>query len=357
LADTKYSALTITTAAGGDIFAVAKLGTSFALTISSAIASQSTSQTQDQGILFTNVNVVSSDTSLQYHYSTQVQHLAGSSSQIWMNSVVAQPATTAASTMSFYARTITGAQVRPVFMGSKGLERPLQVSLYDDTIALWAPTTSAPGRVVGADSFTLGSFSSASGTVGNAYTTKKRSVYKTASNAANSTAGMGFDRNEYFQSSTSGYGGYFFFCRFGLDTFATSVRYFVGLTAAASSAICTSNIGLINSAGFSFNDNVTTWKFYHASTGAGTTETISGQTGFADGSGYDVYIYAPANTTVIYYRLDELNTGSTIVNSSVANHLPNSTTFMKPVAMCGALNTSTNAGSIGVIKMYCESDI
>jgi hypothetical protein len=30
---------------------------------------------------------------------------------------------------------------------------------------------------------------------------------------------------------------------------------------------------------------------------------------------------------------------------------------MKPVAVVGALNTSANAGAIGVIKMYCETDI
>ena len=51
LSDTKYSALTFTTAAGGDIFAVAKLGTSFALTVSSAINNWVTSGTADQGIL------------------------------------------------------------------------------------------------------------------------------------------------------------------------------------------------------------------------------------------------------------------------------------------------------------------
>lgn len=353
MADTKYSGLALVAPTGGEIFGVDQSGTSQAVTISSAVGSN----TSSEGVLFNNQGQVSTDiTSLKYHFSTQILHLAGTSSAILLTANPGIQTSTAASTMALYARQIAG-QMRVTTVGPLGDERPLQRSVFDDSMALWMPTTSAPGRAIGADSFNLGSFSSASGTVGSAYTVKKRSVYKTASNAANSTAGMGFDRNEFFQGSTSGYGGYFFFCRFGLDTFATSVRYFVGLTAAGSSAICTSNIGLINSVAFSFNDNVTTWGFYHSSTGAGTTETISGQTGLASGNGYDVYIYAPANTTVIYYRLDELNTGSTIVNSSVANHLPNSTAFMKPVAMCGALNTSTNAGAIGVIKMYVETTI
>jgi hypothetical protein len=354
VADQKYSALALVVPTPGDIFAVDQAGTSQAVTVSSMVGTN----TSSQGILFNNQGQVSTDvSSLQYHFSTQVQHLAGSSSQIWFQSVVAQPASTAASTVAFYGRSIMGGMNRPAFMSWPGLERPLQVSLYDDSIAAWYPTTSAPGRVLGGDSFNIGSFSSASGTVGSAYTTKKRAVYKTASNTANGVAGMGLDRNEFFQGSTSGYGGWFFFCRFGVDTFATSTRYLVGVTAAGSSAVVTSNTALLNTAGFSFIDTVTTWGFYHASTGSGTTEAISGQTGLASGNGYDAYIYAPANTTVIYYRLDELNTGSTIINSSCANHLPNSTAFMKPVAVVGALNTSANAGAIGVIKMYCETDI
>lgn len=319
MADAKYSALSQIPGAAGDQFGVNHLGTSSALTASSVVK-------------------------------------AGASSGIILASVP-QYASTAASTLALYAQAITGAQIRPVFVSDHGLERPLQVSLYDDTIAAWYPTTSAPGRVLGGDSFNIGAFTATSGSVGSAYLTKKRALYKTASNTANGAAGVGLDRNEYFQGSTSGYGGYFFFCRFGFETFATSTRYLVGLTSAGSSAVCTSNTGTINTVGFRFIDSVTTWGFYHASTGTGTTETISGQTGFASGNAYDAYIFAPANTTVIYYRLDELNTGSTIINSSVANHLPNSTAFMKPVAMVGALNTSANAGAIGVVKIYMESDI
>lgn len=331
--DTKYSGLAQVVPKPGDQFGVNQTGTSQAVTVSSVAKV------------------------MGYDFPTSSVSYLGSSSQINLQTVTVQAASTAASTVAFYGRSILGGMNRPVMMSYQGLERPLQVSLYDDSIAAWYPTTSAPGRVLGGDSFNIGTFSSASGTVGSAYTTKKRAVYKTASNTANGVAGVGLDRNEFFQGSTSGYGGFFFFCRFGFDTFATSTRYLVGLSASGSSAIVTSNTALINTVGFSFIDSVTTWGFYHASTGSGTTETITNQTTFASGNAYDAYIYAPPNTTVIYYRLDDLNANSTMINSSVANHLPNSTAFMKPVAMVGALNTSANAGSIGVIKMYCETDI
>lgn len=331
--DTKYSGLAQVAPKPGDIFAVDQTGTSQAVTVSSVAKA------------------------IGYDFPTSSVSYLGASSQINLQTVVTQPTSTAASTVILYGRSLLGGLNKPSFQSYAGIERPWQSALYNDSMFLWYPTTSAPGRVIGGDSFNIGSFSSAAATVGNTYTTKKRGVYKTASNTANGAAGMGSVSLEYFQGSTSGYGGYLFFCRFGLDTFATSTRYFVGLTATNASTVASSNTAPINSVGFRFIDTVTTWGFYHASTGTGTTETFTGQTGLASGNGYDIYIYAPANSSVIYYRLDELNTGSTIVNSSVANHLPNSTAFMNPIATVGALNTSTNAGAIGVIKMYCESNI
>ena len=312
-----------------------------------------------QGIIFANAGTLSTDTiGLQYHFSTQVMHLAGSSSQIWLTDNPAIPASTAASTLALYGKQVAGS-MRLMSVGTLGDERPYQRSVWDDTIYLWMPTSSSPGITVGGGHTDEGTFSSALPTVGNAYTTRRRGVYVTSSGTANLRAGITSADNTFFQNSTSGYGGYFFFCRFGFDTYATSVRYFVGLTASASTAIGSSNpTTQINSVGFVINDNQSSWTFYHASTGLlGTSESFTGQTGAASGNGYDVYIYAPANSTRVYYRMDELNTGSTIVNSSVGNHLPNTTSFAKAVAMCGNLNTSSGAGRIGIIKMYVETTI
>lgn len=365
MADTKYSALTQIAPTAGDTLGIAQTGTSFGATVSSLVFAGSTqinalttSNTANEGVLFNNAGVVSSDALFEYHYSTQTLALGGTSSAIFLTANPAIQVTTAASTMAIYGKQIVGS-MRVTSVGPLGDERPYQRSLYDDTMALWSPTTSAPGRVIAGDSVTFGTYSSAAATVGSAYTTRKRGVYFSSTGAAGQTAGVQLEAAQYFQGSTSGYGGWFFFCRFGLDTWATSTRYLVGMTAAASSAVCTSNpSSLANTCGFMFNDNVTTWGFFHSSNSAvGTTETFSGQTGLATGNGYDIYIHAPANTTRIYYRMDELNTGSTVVNSSVANFLPNSTTFLRPVAMAGTLNASSGVARIGIIKLYVETTI
>lgn len=362
MADTKYSALTFTTAAGGDTFAVAKLGTSFALTISSAINNWVTTNTADPQILFNNAGVVSSDSKLLYQYSTQIMALAGSSSQIQLTGVSKTPASTATSTLSFYAKSLAG-RMMPKIIGPAGIEYAVQPSLFQQAITYWAPTTSATGQWERTDGYNVGTYSTALPSPNTLYNSMKRAVYKTSSVTANLQAGQAGNELLFTRASTAGMGGFFFFARVGVELWASSTRYLVGLTSRPTLDICTSNIATyLNTVGFYIDSGMTSWAFYHASTGTGTTETITGLSILSSGAttnglGYDMYIYCPSNTNTIYFRLDEINPASTIIVSSVTNHLPNSTSYMRPVAMCGNLNTSNNAAQIGVVTIYCETDI
>jgi hypothetical protein len=369
MADTKYSALTLTVPTGSDVFAVAQTGTSFAVTVSSVVAAgstqinaQTTSNTVDEGILFNKAGVVSSDTLFEYHYSTQVLDLSGSSSQINLATHILPGASTAASTMAFYVRNL-GGRLFPKVVGPAGMDYALQPSLFQQAITYWSPTTSATGKWQRTDGYNVGTYSTALPSPNTLYNSIKRAVYKTSSVTANLQAGQAGTELLFTRSSTAGMGGFFFFARVGVELWASSTRYLVGLTTRPTADICTSNIATyLNTIGFYIDSGMTSWAFYHASTGTGTTETITGLSPLSSGAttnglGYDMYIYCPANTNVIYYRLDEINAATTRINSSVTNHLPNSTSFMRPVAMCGNLNTSNNAAQIGVVTMYIESDI
>lgn len=361
MADTKYSALTLTVPTPSDKFAVAQTGTSFAVTVSSVVNAGVTTNSADQGILFNNAGTVSSDASLQYHYSTQVAHLAGSSSQIWMSGVSVTPASSATSTLSFYSKSIAG-RMMPKVIGPYGIEYALQPSMFQQNITYWKSGTSAAGRWENTDGYNAGTYSTALPSPNTIYNSIKRSVYKTSSGTANLQAGQSGVELLFTRSSTAGIGGFFFFARVGVELWASSTRYLVGLTTRPNLDICTSNISTyLNTLGFYLDSGSTSWKFYHSSTGTGTSETIAGLSPLSSGAttnglGYDMYIYCPSNTNTVYYRLDEINNASTIIASSVTNHLPNSTAFMRPTAMCGNLNTSNNAAQIGVVTIYCESD-
>jgi hypothetical protein len=361
MADQQISALAVTTAQAGFKLAVVNpTVSSYALYVST-MANFPPTTAQDEGVLFNNAGTLSSDVpTLRYHYSTQALHLGATSSRVWLNHNIVNPPAPPTSTLTFYGRQVAGRMV-PKVMGPSAIEYFLQGSFAQQSVWMAMPTTSAAGQSIGGGITNVGTFSSAAPTVGNAYTTKQRGVYFSSSATANLQAGLTGDVNRYFLSSTNGYGGFFFFCRFGLDTYASSVSYYVGLTPTASSAILTSEpASMLNSMGFalSASSGGTSWVFMHSSSGTATTETIAGQTALATGLGYDFYMYTPANTSVVWWRMDELNTGSTIASGSITTHLPNSTSFMKPVAMASNAGVaSTGVARIGIIRMYVETDV
>lgn len=334
MADQKYSALTLFAPAQNDVFAVndtsasGGTGSSMAVTISSAVASGVST-----GVLFFD------------------QYPAG------------DPASTAAGFQRVFARNVAGS-VRLQTVGEYGDWRSLQRSLFNDSMWMWMGNSSAPGWVTGGGIATnAGTFSSAAPVMGSALTTRRRATYRTSSAVANLNAGITSANNDYFTGSTSGYAGFFFMARVGIDIYSSNTSWFVGMTQTASNSLCTSNpTTLPNTVGFAIVSTTGSpaWAFIHSSNSAvSTSETISGQTTPASLLGYDFYIFSPPiNTSIIYYRMDELNTGSTIVNSSVTNFLPNSTSFMKAAAMCGNnTNVSTGSARIGIIKLYVEQTI
>lgn len=88
-----------------------------------------------------------------------------------------------------------------------------------------------------------------------------------------------------------------------------------------------------------------------------TKTAIAGQPALANNQGYDAYIFCPPNGTEIFYRLDNLNTGATIVFSSTTANLPTNTTMLSANALASnAANALVTATQIGVNRIYVETD-
>ena len=81
-------------------------------------------------------------------------------------------------------------------------------------------------------------------------------------------------------------------------------------------------------------------------------------TPYATGQGYDFYLYAKPNDSVIYYRLDNLNTGAILSEGSTNTNIPANTTFMGPVVGMsnGTANIVAATVGIGINRIYIESD-
>jgi len=87
-----------------------------------------------------------------------------------------------------------------------------------------------------------------------------------------------------------------------------------------------------------------------------STKTATGVT-IVEGDAYDAYIFAKPNDTVVYYRLDDLNTATVLIDTSTNTNLPLSTiAFRANVLATNGTTASTSSCVVGVNRMYIESD-
>jgi len=68
-------------------------------------------------------------------------------------------------------------------------------------------------------------------------------------------------------------------------------------------------------------------------------------------------MYAPPNATTLYYRLDDINAGTTLTDTNTTATLPTSTAFMGPqVTMSnGTANVTVTTTAMGIQGIYIES--
>ena len=90
---------------------------------------------------------------------------------------------------------------------------------------------------------------------------------------------------------------------------------------------------------------------------SGTKDAIAGQPALATNNGYDAYIWCAPNSSFVYYRLDNVLTGTTIINASTNTDLPINTTLMTAQCIMGnGANAGANTAVVGVNRMYIETD-
>jgi hypothetical protein len=94
--------------------------------------------------------------------------------------------------------------------------------------------------------------------------------------------------------------------------------------------------------------------------GAGTCtkDTIAGQPALATNQGYVAYIFCKPNDSTVYYRLDNVNLQTTIIDTSTSSDLPVNTTGLTAQCIMGnAANVVAGNATIGVNSLYVETDI
>ena len=163
--------------------------------------------------------------------------------------------------------------------------------------------------------------------------------------------------NMFSRGTGAGMGGFFFFARFGLNVWTPNNRFFVGLALDTTALLTANPSSKFNLLGFGVDQGDTEFSFIH-NDGSGTAvkEPITG-IGLATYNAYDAYIYCKPGDTTAYYRLDDITAGVTLVDTSVTGDLPVNTTMLNAVCAIGSgSNAGAAAASIGLNRMYIESD-
>jgi len=338
MADAKITALPVASISTGDIVPFAKVSTS---------VTSGTTYVDLATTILTSPSIVGADTHTSFsEYNT-----------------IPNPAAPTSGNMRFYARNIAG-RVMPKWMPPSGVDQPVQPAFFGNTITWWAANASAAGTSTGPSWFTpTGNFASvnSSFTVGSLYTMVNRSKYTNVQTTSVQAVGPRMIGGTFMTSSVAGVGGFFFFARWGIDQAHASfpsVRGFVGLGNNAS-VVSTSISAAVNMAGFGWDtgDNSVLGFFHNDGAGAPTKEVITVKVSVL--SGFDSYIYSkPGNGSVLYFRLDDINTGSILADSSVVsdipvNHVP---LFAQATVSNGPYGQNSVIG-IGVNKIYVETDI
>jgi len=270
-------------------------------------------------------------------------------------SAIAVPSAPAPDNLRIYGRKMSG-RMFPKWIGPSGLDTAVQPALFGNNVVFWMPGATS-GVLNGSVGTAIAAGVATAPTTTNRYTSLRRSVF---------TVGTGINlMNSYrtdamfFRGSTSGMGGFFFFCRFGFTTWTASNRLFVGLCVDTTALLTADPSSKLNLIGFGVDTGDTAITFmYNDGAGTATKDPITGQPALASSNAYDVYMFCKPNDTTVYYRIDYITEGSTIQEGSATSNLPVNTTML--IGTCAIGSGATNAGAgvaaIGLNRMYIESD-
>ena len=283
-------------------------------------------------------------------------------------SVIANPSAPATDTLRVYARKIAG-RVVPKWTPPSGVDTPVQAALWGNNVVLYLPNTGTTAGINLGAPWAVGTTIAHPAPTAGIYTQMKRTTSTNVITTTNQILGVSSivsTAPQFWRGNSAGQGGFFFFARFGIETLSAAspnaTRLFVGLQSGSTSVLASDTIPAISCVGL-WHDTTDGANVFSILTKDGATATKNALTGspstpYATGQGYDFYMFCKPNDNVIYYRLDNLNTGTILVDSSVTTTVPAATTFMGPV--CGMSNGTANivasTVSIGVNRIYVESD-
>lgn len=274
------------------------------------------------------------------------------------------PSTPSADTAYLYFKDISNRMV-PKVKGPSGLDYPLQASFWGNNIIIWQPTTATAGLWIGTAGSTSGTYSTSLRAGNSPSLGMKRARWANVATTLNQALGLRSTENAFYRGNQPRQGGFFYFSRCGFDVWTDGSRFFAGFGAQATTEVTASDlISAGNSIGFcveSGDNGGISFVTVNAS-----NAKYKQSTGFTITSGkmYDLYIFCPPNSDVIYWRIKDIDSDTDATGSlsnteavSAGSGLPGAIALMAPkvLASNGSLTAATST-QLSVNRVYVESD-
>lgn len=270
---------------------------------------------------------------------------------------IADPAAPSAGNLKWYVANLAGRMV-PKWVGPSGFNTSFQAALCENTVTLWLPGTGTTAAINFGVSWTTVA-TQAHPTIANTnfMTQMRRATYTTTTTAANAT-GVRSSAPLCWRGNAAGLGGFFFGARFGILTYTSTMRIWVGLSglttllagdpSAQNDTVCMSK-----------DTGETVWQVLTRDTTA-ASKTSTGRTTAAAGTAevFDFFCWCHANDNQISVFVEDITSGTILVNNvSKSSNLPTNTTMLTAHAEC--MNVAGGAGSAVAMflgKIYIETD-
>ena len=301
-------------------------------------------------------SVIGADADFTWNKTTNTLGLNGTNTGLQLQAITAEPGAQSSGLLRVYAKTISG-KVMVKQVGPSGLDTPLQNAIWQNNVVTFTPGAAA-GVWSGAIGSNLGTPTAQLPTLTNVGTMLRRSHFPSVATTANQQLGTRSDAM-FARGSIAGLGGFFFVARFTLGVYTAATRWFVGLAAATTALTTVEPSTNVNVLGFGVDSGDSAFTFMHNdASGTATKDAIAGQAALATNNAYAAYIFCKPNDSTVYYRFDNLSAGTILIDTSTNTDLPVNTTFLCAHAACGnAATTAAGSATIGVNRIYIETDI
>lgn len=276
---------------------------------------------------------------------------------------ISDPGSSTAGTITVYGKSIAN-RIMLKLIGSAGLDTAMQPLLGRNKIGMFCPPGNATtASVMGAYTTptATGTATARSVATTNMFTRMRRLGYVSATSAGSLCAA----RVAAAQITTGGTtaAGFFKIIRFGISDAAlvSGARTFVGVSSSTAAATNVEPSTLKNVIGVGNGASDTNLKLFYAGSTAQTPIDLGANfpTNTINTDVYELALFAPPNTSDVYYEVTRLNTGHVaagVLANSGGVACPGNTTLLTYLQAWRTNNTGTTAVGLDIMSDYIETD-